>query len=116
MRSALSLLFCAGTCDVLTASVIDIHRLTLLSASFTFLCEKTFRFDAMHLLPLIVISYNAHAYARDEKSVGYVTTCTPGQGGCGFGIFNEKTCECNCIPPYCFDELYQSCVSVRVFC
>ena len=62
------------------------------------------------LLIGLTILYNAvyaYAYAREVS-----TTCAP-QGDCGFGIWNANTCECNCIPPYCFDELYQSCVTVR---
>ncbi|KAK1743762.1 hypothetical protein QTG54_005359 [Skeletonema marinoi] len=66
------------------------------------------------LLPLIVIiCYNAYnAYAREDIA-GYITTCAPQGplGDCGFGIWNDNTCECNCIKPYCFDELYQSCVA-----
>jgi len=68
----------------------------------------------MQLLPLIVIiCYNAYnAYAREDIA-GYITTCAPQGplGDCGFGIWNDNTCECNCIKPYCFDELYQSCVA-----
>ncbi len=64
------------------------------------------------LTVLVFILYNAYAYAMEE-SVDYISTCA--KRDCGFGIWNDNTCECNCIPPYCFDELYQSCVAVRVF-
>jgi len=63
------------------------------------------------LIVLIFIRYNAYVYAREE-GVGYRSTCAT-QVDCGYGIWNDNTCECNCIPPYCFDELYQSCVAVR---
>lgn len=81
--------------------------------------QHLLREETMRLLQLIVIivHFSAHAYATEKKSISYITTCIPQgpNGDCGFGIFNDNTCECNCIPPYCFDELYQSCVSVR-FC
>lgn len=37
--------------------------------------------------------------------------CSAPSGGCGYGLWNEDSCECNCVPPYCFNEIYQSCIS-----
>ena len=61
------------------------------------------------LIIILTINNNASALAR-ELTVGYLTTCAPRED-CGFGIWNDDTCECSCIPPYCYDELYESCVA-----
>ena len=43
-------------------------------------------------------------------------TCSPPSGGCGNGIWSFNSCECMCISPYCFDEMFQSCATVSCLC
>lgn len=40
-------------------------------------------------------------------------TCSPPPGGCGAGLWSETSCECKCIPTYCYDAIFQSCATVR---
>jgi hypothetical protein len=56
-----------------------------------------------------------YSYARERSYPRRETTCAAWWSDCGFGIWNNNTCECDCISPYCFDELHQSCVTVRCF-
>ncbi len=61
-------------------------------------------------------------YASDQQLSGggnhYIsrrrdqTACAPPAGGCGNGIWSEDGCQCMCVPPYCYDDLFQSCVTV----
>mmetsp|Transcript_5581 Transcript_5581/g.12387 ORF Transcript_5581/g.12387 Transcript_5581/m.12387 type:complete len:746 (+) Transcript_5581:143-2380(+) len=38
-------------------------------------------------------------------------TCSPPPGGCGAGLWSETSCECKCIPTYCYDAIFQSCAT-----
>lgn len=50
---------------------------------------------------------NQYVFGRRDQ-----TSCAPPSGGCGNGIWSENSCQCMCVPPYCYDDLFQSCVKV----
>eukprot|EP00581_Thalassiosira_minuscula_P000810 CAMPEP_0183740094 /NCGR_PEP_ID=MMETSP0737-20130205/58773_1 /TAXON_ID=385413 /ORGANISM="Thalassiosira miniscula, Strain CCMP1093" /LENGTH=793 /DNA_ID=CAMNT_0025975079 /DNA_START=256 /DNA_END=2637 /DNA_ORIENTATION=+ len=67
------------------------------------------------LLHLILTSVSV----RDSTQVTHDSTnhltsesiCSDPVVDCGFGLWNEHSCVCDCIPPYCFSDIHQSCAA-----